>query len=162
MKTLELHYPMIQFLIIAHIPWWLSQWKLLNCFIQWTIFFIISNIFHQISKRVTRPNIPQVKLGTNIQAYFCAKWRLLLLSLSFSITGLDPAGPLHINVDAAFRLDEGDAGQVDVVHTDTEVAGTKRDKTVGHIDFFPNGGDKQPGCNLNGKLNFRLGKWCVH
>ena len=85
-------------------------------------------------------------------------------SLSFSIIGLDPAGLYHINVNAAFRLDKGDADQVDVIHTDSEGLGTKRDQTVGHIDFFPNGGDKQPGCkfNINGKLNFRLGKWGVH
>ena len=87
-----------------------------------------------------------------------------IVYLSFSITGLDPAGPNHINVEAAFRLDKGDAAQVDVIHTDTEGFGTKRGETVGHIDFFPNGGDKQPGCkfNLNGRLNFRLGKWRVH
>ena len=66
--------------------------------------------------------------------------------MSFSITGLDPAGPLHINVNPAFRLDKSDADKVDVIHTDTERAGTKREETVGHIDFFPNGGDKQPGC----------------
>ena len=89
---------------------------------------------------------------------------IVYLFLSFSITGLDPAGPSHINVEAAFRLDKGDADQVDVIHTDTEGFGTKRDETVGHIDFFPNGGDKQPGCkiNLGGRLNFILGKWRVH
>ena len=72
--------------------------------------------------------------------------------------GLDPAGPLHTNVDAEFRLDKGDADQVDVIHTDTEGFGTKRDETVGHIDFFPNGGDNQPGCT-DSKSNLRLGKW---
>ncbi|XP_020607531.1 pancreatic lipase-related protein 2-like isoform X2 [Orbicella faveolata] len=65
------------------------------------------------------------------------------------ITGLDPAGPLHINVDADLRLDKNDADQVDVIHTDTAGFGTKRAETVGHIDFFPNGGDKQPGCDFD-------------
>lgn len=84
--------------------------------------------------------------------------------MSFSITGLDPAGPLHINVDADLRLDKSDADQVDVIHTDTAGFGTKRAETVGHIDFFPNGGDEQPGCgfDIQGKLSFRLGKWRVH
>ena len=77
---------------------------------------------------------------------------------SFSIIGLDPAGPLHTNVDADFRLDKGDADQVDVIHTDTLVFGTNRVETVGHIDFFPNGGDNQPGCG-GGKFNLRLSKW---
>ena len=60
---------------------------------------------------------------------------------------MDPAGPMHINVDASFRLDKSDADQVDVIHTDSAGFGTKRDETVGHVDFFPNGGDKQPGCS---------------
>jgi len=78
------------------------------------------------------------------------------------MTGLDPAGPKHINVDADYRLDKNDADQVDVIHTDSNGFGTKRDETVGHIDFFPNGGAKQPGCtNILGKLSFRLGKWCA-
>ena len=83
--------------------------------------------------------------------------------MSFSITGLDPAGPLHINVNADLRLDKNDADRIDVIHTDIEGFGTKREDTVGHIDFFPNGGDRQPGCSfqLNGKLSFRFGKCCV-
>ena len=60
---------------------------------------------------------------------------------------MDPAGPMHINVDASFRLDKSDADQVDVIHTDTAGFGTERKETVGHVDFFPNGGDKQPGCS---------------
>ena len=27
--------------IMAHIPWWLSQWKLFNCIIQWSSFYLI-------------------------------------------------------------------------------------------------------------------------
>jgi len=77
--------------------------------------------------------------------------------MSFSIPGLDPAGLWHTNVDAAFRLDPNDAHHVDVIHTDTGSFGTSRSGTVGHIDFFPNGGDNQPGCRFNifGKLQTR-------
>ena len=80
------------------------------------------------------------------------------------MTGLDPAGLWHINVRADFRLDKNDADQVDVIHTDSNGFGTRRKETVGHIDFFPNGGANQPGCsfNINGKLSFRLGNWGVH
>ena len=77
--------------------------------------------------------------------------------MSFSIPGLDPAGLWHTNVDAAFRLDKSDAQYVDVIHTDMKGFGTSRSGTVGHIDFFPNGGDNQPGCRFNifGELQTR-------
>ena len=80
------------------------------------------------------------------------------------MTGLDPAGPQHTKVGNDLRLDKNDAAQVDVIHTNTIGFGTKRAETVGHIDFFPNGGAKQPGCplNIDSKLSFRLGKWRVH
>lgn len=75
----------------------------------------------------------------------------------FFVTGLDPAGPLFSNVlDPRFRLDPGDAGYVDVIHTgmahslsflpaDFEI-GLGISKEAGHTDFFVNGGVSQPGC----------------
>lgn len=67
------------------------------------------------------------------------------------ITGLDPAGPLFTNVhDPRFRLDPGDAGYVDVIHTDMprrgSVFGLGMRRIAGHTDFFVNGGIRQPGC----------------
>lgn len=63
------------------------------------------------------------------------------------ITGLDPAGPLfeHSNVS----LSSADAKFVDVTHTN---AGNFTDgrfglnKSIGHVDFYPNGGNDQPNC----------------
>ncbi|XP_048729945.2 pancreatic triacylglycerol lipase-like [Ostrea edulis] len=66
------------------------------------------------------------------------------------ITGLDPAGPLFDKYDPLARLDADDAVFVDVVHTDTEGVfnlGLGMNKRCGDIDFFPNGGEIQPGCN---------------
>ena len=59
-------------------------------------------------------------------------------------SGLDPAGPYFSYTDPAVRLDPGDAHFVDVIHTDAGLLGTSQ--SVGHIDFFPNGGLRQPGC----------------
>ncbi|XP_077544631.1 lipase member H-like isoform X2 [Haemaphysalis longicornis] len=63
------------------------------------------------------------------------------------ITGLDPAGPLfyHSNV----TLSTNDAQFVDVIHTN---AGAFKEgklginKSIGHVDFYPNGGSEQPNC----------------
>lgn len=60
------------------------------------------------------------------------------------ITGLDPAGPLFIETDPVVRLDTTDAAFVDIIHTDSFNFGFA--EALGHVDFFPNGGYKQPGC----------------
>ncbi|XP_061166961.1 pancreatic triacylglycerol lipase-like [Saccostrea echinata] len=66
------------------------------------------------------------------------------------ITGLDPAGPLFDKYHPKARLDANDASFVDVIHTDTGGAfnlGLGMNNHCGDIDFFPNGGEVQPGCN---------------
>ncbi|XP_069434602.1 lipase member I isoform X1 [Ovis canadensis] len=60
------------------------------------------------------------------------------------ITGLDPAGPQFSGKPSHGRLDYTDANFVDVIHTDINGLGIKQ--PLGHIDFYPNGGKKQPGC----------------
>ena len=69
------------------------------------------------------------------------------------ISGLDPAGPAFSNTDPAVLLDSTDAKYVDIIHTDTVKFGISQESR--HIDFFPNGGYTQPGCDLNlfGKLS---------
>lgn len=58
--------------------------------------------------------------------------------------GLDPAGPGYTDVPVNYRLDPGDAKQVDVVHTFMKVLSLA--EPLGHVDFYPNGGRFQPGC----------------
>uniref|UniRef100_A0A8C0VAK0 Triacylglycerol lipase n=1 Tax=Cyanistes caeruleus TaxID=156563 RepID=A0A8C0VAK0_CYACU len=58
------------------------------------------------------------------------------------ITGLDPAGPLFQYTPTMVRLDPSDAKFVDVIHTHAGIL-----QTCGHLDFYPNGGKKMPGCN---------------
>lgn len=66
--------------------------------------------------------------------------------------GLDPAGPFFSLNDTETRLDTTDADFVDIIHTNS---GTLVDNElsflppIGHIDFYPNGGQFQPGCNAN-------------
>ncbi|XP_045140776.1 lipase member I [Echinops telfairi] len=60
------------------------------------------------------------------------------------ITGLDPAGPKFSGKPSYSRLDYTDAEFVDVIHSDANGLGIR--EPSGHIDFYPNGGKKQPGC----------------
>lgn len=63
------------------------------------------------------------------------------------IVGLDPAGPLFSLSDPDNRLDKTDADYVQVIHTNGELLGFK--SAIGNDDFYPNGGDLQPGCGID-------------
>lgn len=69
------------------------------------------------------------------------------------ITGLDPAEPCFEGTPELIRLDPSDAQFVDVIHTDAAPVipymGFGMSQTVGHLDFFPNGGKEMPGCQKN-------------
>ncbi|XP_072828463.1 pancreatic triacylglycerol lipase [Vicugna pacos] len=69
------------------------------------------------------------------------------------ITGLDPAEPCFQDAPELVRLDPSDAQFVDVIHTDAAPMipnlGFGMSQTVGHLDFFPNGGKEMPGCQKN-------------
>ncbi|CAK6978930.1 inactive pancreatic lipase-related protein 1-like [Scomber scombrus] len=69
------------------------------------------------------------------------------------ITGLDPAEPYFQDTDASVRLDASDANFVDVIHTDglpfDSKLGLGISQPMGHIDFYPNGGELMPGCSRN-------------
>ncbi|XP_069837851.1 pancreatic triacylglycerol lipase-like [Dendropsophus ebraccatus] len=72
------------------------------------------------------------------------------------ITGLDPAQPYFQGTPPEVRLDPSDAALVDAIHTDSTAFifkfGYGMSQMVGHLDFFPNGGEKMPGCKMNGIL----------
>lgn len=65
------------------------------------------------------------------------------------MTGLDPAAPLFENYGGSVHLSKEDADFVDVVHTNGDLliyGGVGMSTSVGDVDFFPNGGKRQPGC----------------
>ncbi|KAM3914079.1 pancreatic lipase-related protein 2-like isoform 2-T2 [Leptodactylus fuscus] len=79
------------------------------------------------------------------------------------ITGLDPARPMFEDTPEEVRLDRSDADLVDVIHTDTKpITGLGIIKPIGHMDFYPNGGDHMAGCPskltilINSKDSFNI------
>ncbi|XP_055608000.1 phospholipase A1-like [Uranotaenia lowii] len=61
-----------------------------------------------------------------------------------TIIALDPAKPMFDMGKPTDRLAETDANYVEVIHTNGGKLGLF--DPVGHTDFYPNGGQKQPGC----------------
>lgn len=87
------------------------------------------------------------------------------------ITGLDPASPLFEGYEANDRLDPSDARFVDVIHSNGDGVlrgGFGSLQPMGHVDFYPNGGRVQVGCNsvlLSALSDIIYGKWqslCNH
>ncbi|XP_053611456.1 pancreatic lipase-related protein 2-like [Plodia interpunctella] len=60
------------------------------------------------------------------------------------ITALDPAGPLW--VFNSNRINSNDGRYVEGIHTNGALIGLGYGSAIGHVDFFPNGGESQPGC----------------
>ncbi|XP_070699708.1 lipase member H [Pempheris klunzingeri] len=81
-----------------------------------------------------------ISLGAHISGFVGAN----LNGLVGRITALDPAGPQFTGTPPEDRLDHTDAQFVDVLHTDIDALGFR--ETLGHIDFYANGGTDQPGC----------------
>lgn len=73
-----------------------------------------------------------------------------MLNISYDL-GLDPALPFFATLNNEWKLDPNDAAFVDVIHTSAGVFGKL--ETLGHLDFYVNGGSLQPQCN-NAKSNY--------
>ena len=74
---------------------------------------------------------------------------------------MDPAAPGFEIDNTAARLDPSDAMFVDVIHTDVreglldmDSLGLKR--PCGHVDFYPNEGQHQPGCEATNIVASKL------
>ena len=85
----------------------------------------------------------------------------------FTFLGLDPAGPLFEGYDPTVRLDKSDADYVDIIHSNGEsliVGGFGAWEPLGHVDFYPNGGRAQRGCQhflIGGIYDFLYCKFSV-
>lgn len=62
---------------------------------------------------------------------------------------MDPAEPHFSKTGPPVRLDKTAAEYVDIIHTDASQfirGGLGITESIGHVDYFPNGGNSQPGC----------------
>ncbi|RVE53468.1 hypothetical protein evm_001838 [Chilo suppressalis] len=86
-------------------------------------------------------------LGAHISGFTGKQFQKLTGQRVGRITGLDPAGPCFSNLEPELKLSAEDADFVDVIHTNGGVAGLK--EPVGHVDYYPNGGEQQPSCLID-------------
>ncbi|XP_043258017.1 uncharacterized protein LOC122400559 [Colletes gigas] len=63
------------------------------------------------------------------------------------VVGLDPALPNFWTADSGRRISRGDGKYVLIIHTNAGLLGYKA--PIGDIDFYPNGGNTQTGCDLD-------------
>ncbi|XP_067950527.1 inactive pancreatic lipase-related protein 1-like [Watersipora subatra] len=83
-------------------------------------------------------------LGAHISGYVGAAYR----GRVGRISGLDPAGPFYEGKDDRVRLNPRNAKFVDVTHSNGKPltsGGAGLFAPSGHVDFYPNGGQSQPG-----------------
>lgn len=116
---------------------------------------ITAHIIHMLYEELSLPNAYKVHMiGHSLGAHLCG-YAGYYLQKDFGltlgrITALDPAEPLFTDTDPIVRLDRTDANYVDVIHTDTvpfTSGGLGMRMPIGHVDFYPNGGFNNPGCD---------------
>ncbi|EHH65047.1 hypothetical protein EGM_18389 [Macaca fascicularis] len=105
--------------------------------------------------RITEYSYPPSKvhlIGHSLGAHVAGEAGSKTPGLS-RITGLDPVEASFEGTPEEVRLDPSDADFVDVIHTDAAplipFLGFGTNQQMGHLDFFPNGGENMPGCKKN-------------
>ncbi|XP_060802601.1 lipase member H-like [Amyelois transitella] len=84
-----------------------------------------------------------LSLGGQTMSFIAKSFTQLTGQKISRLTALDPAGPCFRNRGPEGRLDESDADFVDVIATNIDGYGMAA--PVGHVNFYVNGGEIQPG-----------------
>lgn len=115
---------------------------------------ITAHIIHMIYEELGMDNLHKVhfighSLGSHLAGYTGSHLQRDFGLKLGRITGMDPAAPLFAETEPIVRLDRSDAHFVDVIHTDINLlGGLGIYQRVGHVDFYPNGGMDNPGCDV--------------
>lgn len=86
-------------------------------------------------------------IGHSLGAHVCGSLGASLNGEIDQIIGLDPASPLFTVSNTDGRVDTTDSQFVHIIHTSGGFLGFK--SSIGHADYFPNGGSSQPGCGID-------------
>ncbi|XP_064555542.1 pancreatic triacylglycerol lipase [Drosophila montana] len=116
---------------------------------------ITAHVIHMLYEELRLPNLDNVhiighSLGAHLSGYAGHHLQHDFGLKLGRISGLDPAAPLFTDTDPIVRLDRTDAHFVDILHTDANPlmkGGLGLIQRVGHVDFYPNGGFDNPGCD---------------
>ncbi|XP_012058730.1 PREDICTED: pancreatic lipase-related protein 2-like [Atta cephalotes] len=85
-----------------------------------------------------------VIIGHSLGAHIASLSARFAASKIAEVIVLDPAALLFESNGPGERVDKSDAILVQVIHTCTKFVGIK--SAIGTSDFYPNGGEEQPGC----------------
>ncbi|XP_053678605.1 pancreatic triacylglycerol lipase-like [Anopheles nili] len=114
-----------------------------------------AHVIEMIMHELNLPDLDKVhmighSLGSHLSGYAGYTLRANLSLHLGRITGLDPAELAFSETNEIVRLDPSDAKFVDIVHSDATPfvsnIGLGLHEPIGHVDFYPNGGFNQPGC----------------
>lgn len=133
------------------ISWWRDlvrvhiKFMLLVTVLEATWWVILVDQSRKLAKLEWSPGwqVPCLNITTTYLSWQPTKQILIILAL-------DPAKPWFDLTDEANKVSKNDATFVDVVHTNSGFLLDGRlslTEALGHMDFYPNGGSHQPGCN---------------
>ncbi|OQV16972.1 putative Pancreatic lipase-related protein 2 [Hypsibius exemplaris] len=109
------------------------------------LLFVINNVTGTLMKDV---HLIGFSLGGQVAGLTSGKLIEFGLPRVGRITGLDPAGPMFEGAQPEGRLDKNDADFVQAIHGNglPLTRGFGINRRVAHRDYYPNGGELQPGC----------------
>ncbi|XP_064605906.1 pancreatic triacylglycerol lipase-like [Liolophura sinensis] len=111
---------------------------------------MVGDFIRQLKEVMGAPYSSQHLIGHSLGAHISGFAGASLNGQVARITGLDPAGPCFRFSGPDDRLSDDDAIFVDAIHTDGDLllqGGFGTELPMGDADFYPNGGEKQPGCD---------------
>uniref|UniRef100_A0A4D5RR99 Putative pancreatic lipase-like enzyme n=1 Tax=Ixodes scapularis TaxID=6945 RepID=A0A4D5RR99_IXOSC len=135
---------------------------------------LVARVVAMLLERLVRAGVLQLEnvhyighsLGAQTAGFLGEDLQDMMASKIGRITGLDPAGPMFQSFGVHLRPEH--AHFVDVIHTSMgmgfNVFRGRMGITIdcGHVDFYPNGGRRQPGCKALGKFDCSHGRAALY
>ena len=122
----------------------------------WPIGNVLAYVNEKVMKKVNSKNVKVTCVGHSLGSHLCGFFGKMSKRIDQRLTltkivGLDPAGPIwdyndtQLKQDPNLRLNKEDAMNVEVFHTNAVNLGYRY--PIGDIDFYINGGYRQPQCH---------------